>query len=164
VDFEAFGAIQKSSRPRGESNVVFLYTGFLRIYGATFIALFPALFLFILSEETYLVGGLDNVLVGVAGVVAVLVGCFVENSLSAVLSFPCLLLGPLLNAAQTTREDWGCWVELTVGESSGERVDAVEDDGACDGRSINIQLFLGMAHAYVVFTNRQCRREPWGGL
>jgi len=81
VDFEAFGAIQKSSRPRGESNVVFLYTGFLRIYGATFIALFPALFLFILSEETYLVGGLDNVLVGVAGVVAVLVGCFVGDSL-----------------------------------------------------------------------------------
>lgn len=30
------------------------------------------------------------------------------------------------------------WVELTVGESSGERVDAVEDDGAYDGGRISI--------------------------
>lgn len=33
------------------------------------------------------------------------------------------------------------WVELTVGESSGERVDAVEDDGACEwDKGVNIWI------------------------
>lgn len=36
------------------------------------------------------------------------------------------------------RTDWKCWEGLTVGESSGERVDAVEDDGACNGRRVSI--------------------------
>lgn len=34
------------------------------------------------------------------------------------------------------------WVELTVGEGSGERVDAVEDDGACNGTKVSISDVL----------------------
>jgi hypothetical protein len=34
------------------------------------------------------------------------------------------------------------WVELTVGQSSGERVDAVEDDGACNEGVISISGYF----------------------
>lgn len=56
----------------------YFYKGFLRIYGAT---IKPFGFSLLSQTETYLVGGLE-VLVGVAGVVAVLVGCFVIELVS----------------------------------------------------------------------------------
>jgi hypothetical protein len=72
----------------------YFYKGFLRIYGATLNSF--SLSISLLRWKTYLVGGLE-VLVGVAGVVAVLVGCC---SLSAVLLlvFP---IDPVAGAAQS---------------------------------------------------------------
>jgi hypothetical protein len=144
-----------------ENQMWYFYKGFLRIYGATFKSFSLSISFF--KRKTYLVGGLE-VLVGVAGVVAVLVGCC---SLSAVFSSRVSYRskGRCSAIDKWRLTGWKSWVELTVGQSSGERVDAVEDDGACDrGRSINIWVFLEKAHAYVVATNRQCRRGPWGGL
>jgi hypothetical protein len=77
-----------------ENQMWYFYKGFLRIYKATFKSFSLSIPFF--TEKTYLVGRLE-VLVGVAGVVAVLVGCC---SLSAVL-FLIYPIDPMADAAQS---------------------------------------------------------------
>jgi hypothetical protein len=88
-------------------------------------------------SRAHLVGGLE-VLVGVAGVVAVLVGCWSLSAGCLNLSNLAWTQGCMQRKRQMTSERLESWAELTVGQSSGERVDAVEDDGACRGRRVSI--------------------------